>query len=110
MMMTFELSEYIVYTNVALTALLINSNRAVIVLVFAAILLMTATYSLIIRMSTDFERARIYRMIASATIIATTGLIATTPALLVALLGLIALIIASHEHVSHRSYIPVHRS
>ena len=108
--MGFELSEYLVYIGVVFVALLLAPVRSLPVLVLAPVLLAAASYSLITRMSTDHERARVYRIISAALIIAIGAGIATPTSIGIALWGLGALLVASREHVSHRSFIPVHRS
>ena len=107
--MVFELSEHLTYAAVVFTAILIASQET-IVLLLATALLITATYSLIVRMGADYERARVYRIITATLVIAIGGLISTPFALLLAAWGFVTLIIATREHTSHRSYIPVHRS
>ena len=106
--MAFELSEYLLYAGVLFAAFVIVSE--VMVLVLAAVLLSTAMYSLIVRVTTDHERARVYRIISAALLIAIGSLVSGPAALGLAIWGLGTLLVASREHVSHRGYIPVHRS
>ncbi|MFT4308769.1 MAG: hypothetical protein ACMXYM_05375 [Candidatus Woesearchaeota archaeon] len=108
--MRFELSEYLVFTGVVFVAVLITPMRSVLILSLVTFLLVAASYSLIIRMSADYERARVYRIVSAALIIAIGALIGTPTSIIIALWGLVTLLIASREHVSHRSFIPVHRS
>lgn len=108
--MAFERSEYLYFLGVVLTSLLLVEVDSVIILGLATALVMVSLYVIVLRMSTDHEAARLWRIIGAILTFAIAALSTGALALITASVALITAFLAAHEHRSIRSYIPVHRS
>lgn len=109
--MAFEISEYLFFIGVIVTAALLASEPIPIALVFGAALFVIACYALVLRHEADYETARLVRILGSLDLIMTAALSGASPlALLSVLWGMGVLIITTSEHISHRGYIPVEKA
>ena len=108
--MVFERSEYGFAASMILTAAIISGSDSVIVLGLATGLVIIALYTLVLRLSTDPETARLWRIIGAIIAFAIAFLIPGVVSIAAILIALATTFFAYREHLARPVYIPIHRT